>query len=141
MVATKLVRPHPHPQEECLQVMVTLTDCDERSDEVITRSVLVIERCIAQPVSERVDAESRMVDEKQASCSGKEEAASPVAPQQASDNSGHHKAHANNERQVKAVLPSDDSGFVEVGNIGKSDRSSGLEDHPADVRPEEAFVG
>ena len=46
--------------ELMVEVVVTFTDSDESSDHVVARSVLVIERSLAEPVSERVDAESRL---------------------------------------------------------------------------------
>ena len=46
--------------ELVVEVVVTFTDSDESSDHVVARSVLVIEGSLAEPVSERVDAESRL---------------------------------------------------------------------------------
>ena len=47
--------------ELVVEVVVTFTDSDESSDHVVARSVLVIEGSLAEPVSERVDAESRLM--------------------------------------------------------------------------------
>ena len=47
--------------ELVVEVVVTFTDSDESSDHVVARSVLVIEGSLAEPVSERVNAESRLM--------------------------------------------------------------------------------
>ena len=46
--------------ELMMEVVVALTDGDECSDEVIPGSVFVVERCLTEPMSERVDAECRL---------------------------------------------------------------------------------
>ena len=46
--------------ELVVEVVVTFADSDESGDHVVARSVLVIEGSLAEPVSERVDAESRL---------------------------------------------------------------------------------
>jgi len=43
-----------------VEVVVTFADGDKCRDEVVARGVLVIERCLSQPVRERVDAEGRL---------------------------------------------------------------------------------
>ena len=48
--------------ELVVEVVVTLTDGNERSDEVITGSVLVVEGGLTEPVGQGVNAEGRLVE-------------------------------------------------------------------------------
>ena len=112
---------------------VTLADCHKSSDPVISRTVLVIKWRITEPMSERVDAECRMMNEKKTSCTSEEEATFPVTPQQTSYGHGKEEAHSHDEGQVVLVLPSNDWVVCKVRNIGNTRRATTFEDHPADV--------
>ncbi len=50
-----------------MEVVVTFSNRDKSSDPMVARSVLVVERSLSEPVSERVDAESRVVNEEESS--------------------------------------------------------------------------
>jgi hypothetical protein len=77
-----------------MEVVVAFTDGTKSSEEVIARSVLVVERLVSEPMGERVDAESGlhvsshlvaekatyMMNEDQPGGSGKEKSTSPVSP-------------------------------------------------------------
>ena len=91
-----------------VEVVVTFADGDESGQEVVLGSVLVVERCLAEPMSERVDAEGRVVDKGETSGSSEEEATAPVVPAESSDDSREQEAHADDEGQVPPVLPFDD---------------------------------
>jgi hypothetical protein len=43
-----------------MEVVVTLSDGDKCSEQMVTRSVLIIEGGFTKPVSERVDTEGRL---------------------------------------------------------------------------------
>ena len=47
-------------RELVVEVVVTLSDGDEGGDHVIARCVLIIERSLAEPVSEGIDTEGRL---------------------------------------------------------------------------------
>lgn len=50
-------------RELVMEVVVSLTNGNKGGKHVVTRSVLVIERRLSEPVRKRVDAESRVMDE------------------------------------------------------------------------------
>ena len=56
-------------RELVMEVVVALSNRDKSSDPMVARSVLVVERSLSEPVSERVDAESRVVNEEESSSS------------------------------------------------------------------------
>lgn len=47
-------------RELVMEVMITLSDGDEGGDHMISGCVLVIERSLAKPVSERIDTKGRL---------------------------------------------------------------------------------
>lgn len=49
--------------ELVVEVVVALADRDQRGNEVVTRSVLVVEWCLAEPVRKRVHAECRLPED------------------------------------------------------------------------------
>lgn len=81
-----------------------------------------------------------MVDEEEASGAGEEESAAEVAPAESSDDGREDEAHAEDEREIVAVLPLDDRVVVEVGNVGDTGTTARLDDHPAKVSPPEALL-
>jgi len=144
--------------------VVSLADGDQGGDKVITRSVLVVESVFSEPMSQRVDTEgglmgqgdndqhhnstryailvfTHVVNEQQPSSSGKEETSLPITPTKTSDTHREEQPHDQKQRQVVVVLPPDDLGSSQVGDIGDTDLGSRLEDHPTDVSPPEPFVG
>jgi len=143
--------------------VVSLSDGDQGGNEVVTRSVLVIESVLSEPMSQRVDTEgglqgqvedcqttaerrriiyyTHVVHEQQPSSSGKEETSLPVTPTETSNTHGEEQSHDQKQRQIVVVLPPDNLGSSQVGDIGDADLGSRLEDHPTDVSPPEPFVG
>ena len=104
------------------------------SDEVILRRMLIVERRLADPVRERVDAERAVVHERQACRAGKEESTAGVVPEEPSNDGREDEAHADNEVDVPAVLPFDHGRAREVGHVCDTGAAEGLDDHPAEVR-------
>jgi hypothetical protein len=43
-----------------MEVVVSFTDSDQSGDDMVTRSMLIIERSVTEPVSERVYTEGRL---------------------------------------------------------------------------------
>ena len=66
--------------ELMVKVVITLAQCDHCSDDMITGSVLVVKRCIAEPVRQRVNAECGVMDEEKSCSSGIEISATPITP-------------------------------------------------------------
>ena len=107
---------------------------------MVTRGVLVVEGRLAEPVRERVHAERRVVDEAQASCTSVDETTEEVTPEKTRDDRGNNEAHGDNERNVPSVLPSDNRVLGQVAHVGNTRPNAGLDEHPANVRPEETTV-
>lgn len=127
-------------RELVVEVVVTLTDGAESGDKVVAGSVLVVERLVTEPMSERVDAEGRVVDKDESSSTGKEETTSPVSPSETGDHGREDETHEQEESEVVFVLPFDNSVSGQVRDIGDSNLSSWLNDHPSDVCPPETLV-
>ncbi len=127
--------------ELMMEVVVAFSERDEGGNDVVTGRVAVIERLVAEPVSERVDAESGLLDEEDAEDSGVEETAEPVAPTKAAREQGEKKAHDYDDFEVVAVLPNDDRVLIEIGNIGTANTLGILlHQHPPKVGVEETFT-
>lgn len=128
-------------RELVVEVVVTLTESDEGSDEVVTRRVAVIEGLVTKPVGKGVDAESSLLDEADTEDASVDITAHPVAPAEAADKSREDDRHEDNALDEVAVLPNDDGVLVEIGDIGSA-LALGvlLHDHPADMRVEETLA-
>jgi len=87
--------------------VVTFSDGDESGEPVVTRSVLVVEGSLSEPVSEGVDAESGVVNEEETSGTGEEESSTVISPSESSDQSREDESHSDDEVNVPLVLPFD----------------------------------
>jgi len=123
-----------------MKVVVTFTNGAQRSDEMIPRSVFVVERRISEVMRERVDTKRGLMDKKQSEKTSIDVTTLPVTPPQASDNGGEDVAHENDKLEVMAVLPPDNLVLGQVANVGDTGIATRLENHPADVRPEKTPV-
>lgn len=74
--------------ELVMKIMVAFAEGDNRGDDVITRAITVVERLVAKPVRQGVNAEGRLLDKEDAQDTGVDEAASPVAPAKAANKHG-----------------------------------------------------
>jgi len=128
-------------RELVVEVMVTLADGAKCGEEVVARSVLVVERLVPEPVGKRVDTERRVVDKQEPSGTGKEESALPVSPSEPSYKRGEDDTHEQKHRNVVLVLPPDDLVSGQVRDVGNSDLASRLDEHPSYMRPPETLVG
>ncbi len=127
-------------RELVVEVMVALADGAERGDEMVARSMLVVERLVPEPVGERVDAKGGVVNEDESRCAGEEKTSLPVAPAETSDKRREDKAHGEQKCNVILVLPSDNLVPREVGNVGDTDLASRLDNHPSYMGPPEALM-
>jgi len=127
-------------RELVMEIVITFADGDERGDKVIPRGVLVVERCVTEPMREGVYAERRVVDKRQTCGTGEEETAPPVSPTETGDGHREEESHGQHQREVVFVLPSDNLVARQVGDVGDTDLGSWFEDHPADMSPPETLV-
>lgn len=81
-----------------------------------------------------------MVYKEQPGGSSEEETTLPVSPTQSSDHSGQDDTHTEQAHEVVLVLPSNNLVTGQVRDVGYSDLSSGLDNHPSYVRPPETLV-
>ena len=143
-------------RELVVEVVVALADGDERGDEVVARGVLVVERRVAEPVRERVDAEcglvsrsghiveetawnTHMMHKAEAQHTSIHESALRVAPGHA-DNRGDNKRREEDEPDVVPVLPFHNGALGEIRHVGHTGLAPGLDHHPADMGPQEPLV-
>lgn len=124
-----------------MEVVVAFTEGGEGSDDMVARRVAVIEWLVTKPVSQRVDAECGLLDEKDAKDAGIDESAKVVSPSQTCDKGREDKTHEQNDLEVVSMLPHDHKVLVEVRNICSTD-SLGvlLHDHPPKVRIQESLT-
>ena len=144
--------------ELVMEVMVTLSEGDKRGENVIARSMLVVEGSFTEPVSERVDTEGRLsirgesdcsylsakrthvVDKEQTSERRIEITATPIAPEVTRNDGRDDNTHQEEERDEPFMLPTDDGVAGEIRDISDARLATGLEDHPTDMRPEEPMM-
>lgn len=82
-----------------------------------------------------------VVDEEKSCGTGEEKPASPVAPGQTGNSHREEETHADDQGKVPTMLPLDDFVSAQIGHVGDTRLSPWLDDHPADVRPQQALVG
>lgn len=71
--------------ELVVEVVVTLTESDKGSDDVVPGAVAVVKGLVSEPVGKRVDAEGSLLDEEDAEDTSVDEATLPVVPEKTSD--------------------------------------------------------
>lgn len=127
-------------RELVVEVVVTFSDGDKGGEPVVLRGVLVVEGSLSEPVSERVDAEGRVVNEEKTSGSREEEPSSPISPSKTSYDGREDESHTDDEVHVPTVLPADNLVLGEIGDIGNTGSATRLNEHPSNVRPPESLV-
>ncbi len=127
--------------ELVMEVVVTFTESDESSDEMIPWAVAVIEWLVTEPVGKRVDAEGSLLDEEDTEDTSVDEAALPIVPKKSSNGRGEDQAHKQDNLDVVLVLPDDDGVFVQIGDICAADTLGVLlHDHPSEMAVEKTFA-
>lgn len=127
--------------ELVVKVVVTFTEGGKRSQGVVTRGAAVVKGLLANPVSKRVDAESRLVDNNETDDTRVDKAAHVVAPAETSHERGEEEAKDAQKVEVVLVLETDNGVLVQIRNVGSSlELGVLLEDHPAHVRKEETAL-
>lgn len=126
--------------EFVVEVVISLAQSDECSDDMVAGAVAVVEGLLAEPVSQRVDTESSLLDDEDAENGGIDEATPPVAPAEAGHQSREDQSHEKNDLDEVGVLEDDNRILVEIGDIGTAGTLGVLlDDHPANVAVEQAL--
>ena len=127
--------------EFVVEVVVTLSECDESCDNVITRRVAVIEWLITEPMCQRVDTEGSLLNDENSENSRVDESSPPISPSEAGNQRRENHAHEDNALDVVSVLPDNDGIIVEVGDVGTADSLWVLlQQHPSEVRVDETLA-
>jgi hypothetical protein len=127
--------------ELVVEVVVALTESDERSDDVVPGAVAVVKGLVAEPVGKRVDAEGGLLDEEDAEDTSVDESALPVTPEKTGDSRGEDETHEDDNLDVVLVLPDNDRVLVQVGDVGAADALGVLlHDHPAEMAVEKSLA-
>lgn len=63
-----------------MEIVVTFTKGDESRNDMIARGVAIIERLVAEPMSQRVNAEGRLLDEEDAEDACVDKPTKPIVP-------------------------------------------------------------
>ena len=71
-----------------VEVVVALTKGDKSSDDMVARRVAVIEWLVSEPMSQRVDAESGLLEEEDSQNSSVNEPTEPITPTETGNEHG-----------------------------------------------------
>lgn len=124
-----------------VEIVVSFTEGDKSSNDVISRRVAVIERLFTEPMCQGVDAEGSLLDEKYTEDTSVNESTDPVTPSETSNKSREYQPHEDNNPEVVLVLPNDNGILVQVGDVGSAN-SLGvlLHNHPSQMRVHKTFT-
>ena len=81
-----------------------------------------------------------MVDETETSGASVDVTAPKVSPAQPADHGGEDKTASDDEGAVPAMLPPHDLVLAEIADVSDTGFATGLDEHPANVREEEALM-
>lgn len=123
-----------------VEVMVTLAEGDQCSDDVITRAVAVVKGLLTEPVGKRVDAEGGLLDDEDTEDSSVDEATPPITPAEAGDQSRESQSHEENDLDEVGVLEDNDGVLVKISDVGTAGTLGVLlDDHPAEMAVKQAL--
>ena len=124
-----------------VEIVVTLAESHEGSENMVTWRVAVIKGLVTKPMGERVDTKSSLLHKENAQNASVDVAAHPIAPAKAGDGHGEEDSRDKHDGQVMLVLEADDRIFVQIRNVCAANTFGVLlHDHPAEVAVEEAFA-
>jgi hypothetical protein len=124
-----------------MEVVIALAKCNHCGDDMITRSMPVIKRCVPKPVCQGIDTKSGVVNKYKARSACIYVSATPITPKQTRDHSGDSETHKEDKPDIPAVLPADHFILAEVRDIRNAGFAPWLHDHPANMGPQEATMG
>jgi hypothetical protein len=127
--------------ELVVEVVVALSEGYEGSNGMIARRVAVVKRLVTEPVCERVDTESGLLDEENPEDTGVDESSLPVTPSKPSNHRREDQSHEGNNPKVVLVLPDNNRVLVQIGDVGTTDSLRILfHDHPSNVRVQQTLA-
>ena len=127
-------------RELVMKVVISFPECDERGDQVVPWCMPVIERCLPEPVGERVERKYAVVHHAHPHGPRVDVPAPPVAPEIPRDGGGDGEAHDEDQPHVPPLLPAYDRALAEVAHVRDAGLAPRLDEHPADVAPPETEV-
>ncbi len=80
------------------------------------------------------------MDEAQAGRTSEDVATHSIVPAEVADESREDESDEKDEAAIPAVLPPDDLVLAQVADVGDTELAAGLDEHPADMGPEEALI-
>jgi hypothetical protein len=80
------------------------------------------------------------MDKQEAGGTSKEVSTTPVTPKGTGNNGGQNDRHKEQQPDIVLVLEADNGVVDEVGDVSDTGLAAGLENHPANVRPEQTVV-
>lgn len=101
--------------------MIPLTKSDKSSDEMVARTVTIVERLVPEPVGKGVHAEGGLLDEEYTEDASIDEATEPVIPAETCHECWKNETHEQYHNEVMFMLPDDNHVIVEIGDIGATD--------------------
>ena len=108
---------------------------------MVSGRVAVVERLVAEPVCQRVDAEGSLLNEENSEDASIDEATPPIAPAEACNECREDKTHEEDNLEIVAMLPDHNGVFVEIRDVGTAySLWVLLHEHPPEVRVKEAFA-
>jgi len=100
--------------EFVVEVVVTLSESDESSNDVVTRRVAVVEWLVTKPMGQGIDAEGGLLNEEDSENSSVDESTLPISPSNTSDEAREDHAHEDDGLDVVSVLPNNDRVIVQI---------------------------
>jgi hypothetical protein len=124
-----------------MEVVVAFAKRHEGGEDVVSGRVAVIERLISEPVGQRVDAESGLLNKEDPEEARVDKASEPVAPPEPGNHSWEDKSHGQNGRNIVLVLEDHDGVLVKIGDVGAAESLGVLfHHHPSNVRVQETLT-
>lgn len=124
-----------------MKVVVALAKCNQGSDDMVSGRVSVVERLVAKPVGEGVDAEGGLLETEGAKNASIDAASPPIPPPKTADESREDQSHKDGGFKVVFVLPDDNCILVEISDVSSAELLWVLlHDHPTDVGIVKAFA-
>lgn len=129
-------------RELMMEVVVSLTHGDECGQDVITRSVAVIEGLFTDPVGQRIDTEGGLVNKEETHNASIEQTTLVVTPSETTNEHGGNVSSSNKPPHVVLVLRNDKLIGKQIADVSTALQSGILlEDHPTHVGEPETTLG
>ncbi len=123
-----------------MKVVISFPKGDERGDQMVPGRMLVVERRLPEPVSERVERKYTVVHHAHPHRPSVDVPAMPVTPEIPRDGGGDGEAHEEDQPHVPPLLPAYDRALAEVAHVRDAGLAPRLDEHPANVAPPKTAV-